>query len=163
MTIHSLDILLSQFCTCSLFMSGSNCCFLTYIQASQEACMVVWHSIHLLNFPQFVVIHTVKSFSIITEAEVDFFLEFPCLFMIQPMLAIWSLVHLPFINPACKSGISCFMYCWSLAWRILSFTLLTWNEHNCTVVWIFFGIHLLWHWNENWPLPDSIEPIKSRH
>ena len=42
--------------------------------------MVVWHSIHLLNFPQFVVIHTVKSFSIVNEAEVDFFLEFPCLF-----------------------------------------------------------------------------------
>ena len=42
--------------------------------------MVVWHSIHHLNFPQFVVIHTVKSFSIANEAEVDVFLEFPCLF-----------------------------------------------------------------------------------
>ena len=32
------------------------------------------------NFPQFLVIHTVKSFSIINEAEVDVFLEFPCFF-----------------------------------------------------------------------------------
>ena len=42
--------------------------------------MVVWHSIHHLNFPQFVVIHTVKSFSIANEAEVDIFLEFSCFF-----------------------------------------------------------------------------------
>ena len=29
-----------------------------------------------------------------------------------------------------------------------------WNEYNCAVVWIFFGIALLWKWNENWPFPD---------
>ena len=28
-----------------------------------------------------------------------------------------------------------------------------WNEYNCTVVWTFFGIALLWDWNENWPFP----------
>ena len=44
--------------------------------------------------------------------------------MIQQMLAIWSLVPLPFWSPACISGISRFTYCWSLAWRILSITLL---------------------------------------
>ena len=38
-------------------------------------------------------------------------------------LAIWSLVPLPFLNPAWTSGSSWFMYCWSLAWRILSITL----------------------------------------
>ena len=32
------------------------------------------------NFPQFAMIHTVKGFSIINEAEVDIFLEFPCIF-----------------------------------------------------------------------------------
>ena len=36
------------------------------------------------------------------------------------MLAIWSLVPLPFLNPAWTSGNSQFTYCWSLAWRILS-------------------------------------------
>ena len=40
------------------------------------------------------------------------------------MLAIWSLVPLPFLNPACTSGSSQFTSCWSLAWRILSITLL---------------------------------------
>ena len=44
--------------------------------------------------------------------------------MIQQMLAIWSLVPLPFLNPAWISGSSRFMYCWSLASRILSITLL---------------------------------------
>ena len=44
--------------------------------------------------------------------------------MIQQMLSIWSLVPLPFLNPACMSGGSWFTYCWNLAWRILNITLL---------------------------------------
>ena len=44
--------------------------------------------------------------------------------MIQQMLAVWSLIPLPFLNPAWTSGSWWFMYCWSLAWRILSITLL---------------------------------------
>ena len=28
-----------------------------------------------------------------------------------------------------------------------------WNECNCMVIWTFFGIALLWDWNENWPFP----------
>ena len=44
--------------------------------------------------------------------------------MIQRMLALWSLVPLPFLKPARTSGSSQFTYCWSLAWRILSITLL---------------------------------------
>jgi len=78
--------------------------------------------------------------------------------MIKWILVIWSLVPLPFLNPACTYGSSWFMYCWSLAWRILSITLLkkcvhVWNEHNCAIVWTFFGITFLWDWNENWPFP----------
>ena len=61
-------------------MSSSNCCFLTFIQISQEAGQVVWYSHLLQNFPQFVVIHTVKGFSIVNEAEVDVLLEFSCFF-----------------------------------------------------------------------------------
>ena len=61
-------------------MSGSNCCFLTYIQISQEAGQVVWYSHLLKNFPQFVVIHTVKGFSVVNEAEADIFVEFSCFF-----------------------------------------------------------------------------------
>ena len=44
--------------------------------------------------------------------------------MIQRMLAIGSLVPLPFLKPTWTSGSSWFMYCWSLAWRILSITIL---------------------------------------
>ena len=80
MTIYSLDVLFSQFGTVCCFMSSSNCCFLTYIQISQEASKVVWYSHLLKNFPQFIVIHTVKGFSIVNEAEVDVFLEFSCFF-----------------------------------------------------------------------------------
>ena len=42
--------------------------------------MVVWYSHVLKNFPQFVVIYTVKGFGIINKAEVDVFLEFFCFF-----------------------------------------------------------------------------------
>ena len=53
------------------FMTGSNCCFLTCIQISQEAAKVVWYSYLFKNFLQFVVIHTVKGFCIVNKAEVD--------------------------------------------------------------------------------------------
>ena len=64
-------------------MFGSNCYFLTRIQISQEIGKVVWYSHHLKNFLQFVVIHTVKGFGIINEAEADVYLEFPC-FLYDP-------------------------------------------------------------------------------
>ena len=41
---------------------------------------MVWYSHLLMNFLRFVVIHTVKGFTIVYEAEVDVFLEFPCFF-----------------------------------------------------------------------------------
>ena len=62
------------------FISGSKCCFLTCIQISQEAGQVVWYSHLFQNFPQFVVIHTVKGFGIVNTAEIDIFLEFFCFF-----------------------------------------------------------------------------------
>ena len=65
-------------------MSCSNCCFLTYIQVLHEAGKVVWYSHLFQNFPQFVVIHTVKGFNVVSKAEVDVFLEFPC-FLYDPV------------------------------------------------------------------------------
>ena len=41
---------------------------------------MVWYSHLFQNFPQFIVIHTVKSFSLVNEAEVDIFLELSCFF-----------------------------------------------------------------------------------
>ena len=56
-------------------MSSSNCCFLTCIQISQEAGRVVWYSHLFQNFPQCIVIHTVKDFGIVNKSEIDVFLE----------------------------------------------------------------------------------------
>ena len=56
-------------------MSSSNCCFLSCILVSQETGKVVWYSHLFKNFPQFVVIHTVKGFSLVNKTEVDVFLE----------------------------------------------------------------------------------------
>ena len=117
----------------------------------------------------FVVIHKVQSISIVNKAEVDvFFWNSLAFSMTQQMLAIWSLVPLPFLNPACTSGNSRFTSCWSLAWWMSSVTLLAhavclvaqlcltlcvWDECNCAVVWAFFGIAFFGDWNENWPFP----------
>ena len=135
-------------------MSSSNCCFLTCIQVAQEAGKVVWYFQFFQNFPQFVVIHTVKGFTIVNEEEVDVFLEFSCFFL-------WSNRCWQF---ACISGSSWFTYCWRLAWRILSITLLAcemstvvWQfEHSLTLPFFRIGmktdlIHVLykqWNWVE---------------
>ena len=58
-------------------MSSSDCCFLTCIQTSQEAGQVAWYSYLFQNFPEFVMIHTVKVFGIISKVEVDVVLELP--------------------------------------------------------------------------------------
>ena len=57
-----------------------NCCFLTCIQISQREGQVVRYSHLFQNFPQFVVIHTVKGFDIVNKEEVDVFLEVFCFF-----------------------------------------------------------------------------------
>ena len=121
-------------------MSSSNCCFLTCIHVSQETGEVVCHSYLLKNFPQFVAIHTKALFSVVSEAEVKVFLEFLAFSMIQWMLAIWSLVPLPFLNSACTSGSSWITRCWRLAWRILSMTFL----HAKWMQWCG-TLNILWH------------------
>ena len=93
----------------------------------------------------------VKGFRVVNEAEVDIFLELPCFLhdptnvgnlisvssaSLKPILYIWKfLVHV-LLKPSLKD----FEHLASM-----------WNEHNCKVV--FFGIVLLWDWNENWPFP----------
>ena len=59
-------------------MSSSNCSFLTCIQVSQEAGKVVWYSHLFKNFPEFVVVHTIKDFGTVSKGEVDIFLELSC-------------------------------------------------------------------------------------
>ena len=72
-------------------MSGSNCCFLTCIQVSQEAGKVVLYSHLFQNFPQFIVIHIVKGFGIVNKAEKMFFWNSLAFLMIQRMLAVFKL------------------------------------------------------------------------
>ena len=133
-------------------MSSSNCCFLTCIQITQEAGKVVSYSDLLKNFPQFVVIHIVKGFGIVNKAEVDVFLEVSCLFCD------------PTDGGNLISGTSAFskssLNTWKFSVHILSKAYLenfehyfpsVWDEYNRGVVWTFFGIALLWDWNENWP------------
>ena len=59
---------------------------------------MVWYSHLFKNIPQFVVIHIVKGFSIVSEAEVDVFLKFSCFF--YDAVGVGSLVPLPFLNPS---------------------------------------------------------------
>ena len=154
MTIYSLDIHLSQFGTSVLYHVQFYLLLLTCILISQAAHQVVWYSHVLKNFPQFVVIHTVKGFGIVSEAEVDVFLELSCFFndptdvgnlisgssaFSKSHLNIWNfMVHI-----LLKLGLENFEHYFTSVG----------DEFNCTVVWTFFGIAFLWDWNENWPFP----------
>ena len=130
-------------------MSSSNCCFLTSIQISQEAGQVVWYSHLLKNYPQFVVIHTVKGFGVVNKADIDVFLELSCFF------------HDPTIVGNLISGSSAFSKSSLNMWKFTVHVLLkpglenfehyfasVWDEYNYAVVSAFFGIAYLWDWNE---------------
>ena len=135
-------------------MSNSNCYCLTCIQISQEAGKGVWYFHLIKNFPQFVVIHTVKGFSIASEAEVDVFLESSCFF--YDTMDVGNLI----------SGSSAFSKSSLNIWSFLVHVLLKpnlenfehyfasmWDECNCVIIWTFFGIAFLWDWNEKQPFP----------
>ena len=129
-------------------MSSSNCCFLTCIPVSQEADQVVWDSHPFQNFPQFIVLHTIKGFGIVNTAEIDVFLELSCFF--DDPADVGNLISgsSAFSKTTWTSGSSQFTYCWSLAWRILSITLLACEmstivqqfEHSLALP--FFGIRM---------------------
>ena len=72
---------------------------------------MVWYSHLLKDFPQFVVIHTVKGFGIVNKAEVDVVLEFSC-FSYDPM-DVGNLISgsSSFSKISLTSGSSRFMYC----------------------------------------------------
>ena len=135
-------------------LSSSNCWFLTCKCVSQEAGKVVRYSHLFKNFPHFVVIHTVKVFSIVNEAEVDVFLEFPYFFC-DPMdignlisgssaLSKSNLYNWKFsVNELLKPSLKDFEH------NLASM----WNKYNCMIVCTFFSIVFLWDWNENWPFP----------
>ena len=112
--------------------SGSNCCFLTCIQISQEAGKVVWYSHLFQNFPQFVVIHTVKGCGVVNKAEVDVFLKRSCFF--NDPTDVGNLISGS--SAFSKSRLNFWGFLvnilWSLTWRILNITLLV-CEMSATV------------------------------
>ena len=125
-------------------MSSSNCCFLNCIQVSQKAGQEVWYSHLLQNFPQFIVIHTVKGFGIVSKAEIDVFLKLSCFFddpadvgnlisgssaFSKTSLNIWKFMIHVLLNP----GLENFEHYFTSVW----------DEFNCVVVWAFFGIAIL--------------------
>ena len=135
-------------------MSSSDCCFLTCIQISQEAGKVVWYSHLLWNFPQFIVIHTVKGFGIVNTTEVDVFLELSCFF--YNLTDVDSLI----------SGSSAFSKSSLNIWKFTVHVLLkpvlenfqhyftsVWDECSCAVVWTFFGIDLWDGWKLTFSSP----------
>ena len=74
--------------------------------------MVFWYSHLFKNFPQFVVIHTVKGFSVVHETEVDVLLEFPCFFFRKSEQVIPAVTHLS-VQQVC---VDCFLRV-SQLWR----------------------------------------------
>ena len=121
------------------------CCILTCIQISQEAGNVVWYSHLFKNFPQSVVIHTVKGFHVVSKAEIVVFLELSCFFsdpvdvgylisgsyaFSKPSLNIWKFTVHILLKPCLEN----FKY----------YFISMWDECNCAVVWAFFGIAFLW-------------------
>ena len=148
MTICSLDIPLSQFWISPLFhvLTAASWCTHRYLKRQVE-----WSDISIsLRIFQFVVIRTVKGIHVVNKAEVDVFLESPC-FLYDPT-NVGNLI----------SGSSAFskpsLYIWKFSVHVLLRASLKDFEHNlasmwkeciCTVIWTFFGISLIWDWNEN--------------
>ena len=90
---------------------------------------MVWYSHLLKNFPQFVVIHTVKAFGIVNKAEIDVFLKLSCFF--DDPADVGNLISGS--SAFSKSSLNTwkftvhileYLVLTSLAWRILSITLL---------------------------------------
>ena len=147
-TVYSLDILLSRFGT-SLLFHVQFCCFLTCIPTSQEAGKVIWYSHLLKNFPQFVVIHTVKSFFVVSKAEIGVFLGFCCFY--DDPADVGKLISGP--SAFSKSSLNIWKFSVHLLlkpWNFEHYFASVWDECDCTLVWTFFGIAVLWDWNENW-------------
>ena len=117
-------------------MSSSNCCFLTciYLFSGGRSSGLVFQSLE-----EFSTVCCDPQSQTLWHSQWSrgrcFFWDSLAFSMFQCMLVIWSLVPLPFLNPAWTFGSSWFTYCWTLAWRILSITLLA-CEFSA-IVWYF--------------------------
>ena len=118
------------------------CYFLTWlrIQVSQETGKMVWYS-HLFKNSTFVVIHTVKEFSVVNEPQVGAFLKFCCFFydptnagnlisgssaFLKTNLNIWNFI----VHVLLKAGLENFEHYFASVW----------DECNCVIVWTFWAL-----------------------
>ena len=104
-------------------MSSSNCCFLTWIQISGYRYLKIysqvgWYSYLLKNFPQFIVIHTVKGFEVVNKPELDVSLELFCFFDDPADFGNLISCSSAFTKTSLKIWNSWFMYCWSPSCKI---------------------------------------------
>ena len=145
MTIYSLPYSFPTLEPLSCSVSGSDFCFLTGIQASQETGKVVWYSHLFKNFSQL---------EIHNDTEVDALLEFSCSLYDQMNVGNLIFGSFAFSKPI--------LYIWKFLFHILlrpslkdfeRYLTSIWKEHTCTVIWTFFDISIPWDWNENWPFP----------
>ena len=155
--MYTFSCFFQSFKSFNCSVSDSNCRFLIYIQTFQETGKVIWYSHFLKNFPQFVVVHTVKGFSIVSEADGNVIWDSLPLSMIQWMLAIWSLV------PQTR------LHIWKFSVHVVlklslkdfeHYLASKWDELYCVIGRAFFGIAFLLDWNENWPFP-ALWPLMS--
>jgi len=101
------------------FVSASNCCFLTFIQISQETGKVVWYSHLFKNFPQVVIIHQVKDFSIVIQSITWRSIWKENTWKIQKdpfcVYRVWNLGFLDFFFSSSSCSVSGFLLSWSVS------------------------------------------------
>ena len=125
--------------SCSI--QGSDCCFLTRIQVSQETGKMVWCSCLSKSFPQLVMVHTIKGFNLVDETEREVFLKVPCF--------LYNLVNVGNLISSSSSFSKLNLDIWkflvhimlSIAFKVLSLTLLAW-EISAIVWWLAHSLEL---------------------
>ena len=129
-------------------MSSSNCCSWPAYRFLRRAGQVIWYSHLFQNFPQFVVIHTVKGFGIVNKAEVDVFLELSCFF--DDPMDIGNLI----------SGFSAFSKSSLNIWKFMVHIVLKPGLKSFQEVRVGAIIHILnLHWNSPW-LNDKFQVVE---
>ena len=131
--------------------SGMKAWDLVFVAYSSSQVCCSMSSSNCSNFPQFIVIHTVKGFAIVNKAEIDVFLELSCFFndpadvgtlifgssdFSKTSLNTWKFTVHILLKPAFENCEHYFIK--------------VWDECNYPVVWAFFGIAFLWDCNEKW-------------
>ena len=158
-------------------MPSSKCCFLSCIQVSQKTGKVLWYSHLFKYFSQLVAIHTVKGFSIVSETEVDEFLEFSCFFydpvdvgnlisdssaFSKPSLYIWKFSLQVLLKPCLKDFEHTLLACemsiiaHSLALLFFGIGMKTELFQSCGLCWVF---QICWHM-EGSTLTTSLRILK---